>query len=346
MSRLQYFFLAAVLLSLAVCSNNAYRTYHDSREFFDVEIQLTLFDVDKATATQAFNTLWEDFEYLHAMWHPWHPGSLGRTNQLLATNREFTANLSVLPLIEKSRPLSSASNNLYNPTIGKLAELWGFQRDTAPTGPPPAAEPIQSLVAQNPTLNDIEVQGVRMKGTNPALKLDFGTLAKGLAMDRAMLTLQQLGIQHALIRAGDDVKVMGKRNDQPWQATIPDPRDTTLLASLKLYDGESVFSSSEYERYFEYKDKRYHHILDPRTGYPVENTMLVTVIHPDATTAAAATMALFVAGPSDWYTIAKRMQISHVMLIDKQGQVHLTPSMTTRIQFSRQPEQIVVSPPL
>jgi thiamine biosynthesis lipoprotein len=343
MFRLQYFFLAAVLVSLTACSNDQ-RSYHDSQEFFGVEIQLTLYAVDKATATQAFSTLWEDFEYMHVMWHPWQPGSLRRTNQLLAMNREFTANISVLPLIEKSRSLSSASNYLYNPAIGKLAELWGFHRETTPTGPPPAAEHIQSLAAQNPTLNDIELHGVRIKGKNPALKLDFGTLAKGLAMDRAMTTLQQLGIQHALIRAGDDVKVMGKRNDQPWQATIPDPRDTTLLASLKLLDGESVFSSSEYDRYFEYKGKRYHHILDPRTGYPVEDTMLVTVIHSDAATAAAATVALFVAGPSEWYTIAKRMQISHVMLIDKQGRVHMTPPMTTRIQFSKQPDQIEVSP--
>ena len=345
MFRFQYFFLAAVLLSLSACSN-ANRTYHDSRRFLGVAIKLTYYDVDKATATQAFNAVWEDFEYMHTMWHPWHSGSLGRTNQLLAMQREFTANISVLPLIEKSRPLSSASNYLYNPAIGKLAELWGFQRDTAPTGPPPAAEHIQTLVSRNPTLNDIQLHGVRMKGMNPALKLDFGTLAKGLAMDRAMNTLQQLGIQHALMRAGNDVKVMGTLNDQPWQATIPDPRDTTLLASLKLYDGESVFSSSEYDRYFEYKGRRYHHILDPRTGYPAEDTMLVTVIHSDVATAAAATTALFVAGPSGWYGIAKRMQISHVMLIDKQGRVHMTPPMTTRIQFSRQPEQIEVSPPL
>lgn len=345
MFRLQYFFLAAVLLSLAACSN-AQRTYYDSQEFFGVEIKLTLYGVDKATATQTFTTLWEDFEYMHTMWHPWQPGSLGRSNQLLAMNRDFSVNPSVLPLIEKAHPLSSASNYLYNPAIGKLADLWGFQRETVPTGPPPGVEQIRSLLAQNPTLKDIELHGIRMKGTNPALKLDFGTLAKGLAVDRAMLTLQQLGIQHALIRAGDDVKVIGKRNDQPWQVAIPDPRNTTVLANLNLFDGESVFSSSEYDRYFEYKGKRYHHILDPRTGYPVEDTMLVTVIHPDAATAAAATTALFVAGPSEWYTIAKRMQISHVMLIDKQGRVHMTPPMATRIQFSKQPDQIEVSPSL
>lgn len=341
----QYFFLAVVLMSLIACGNTQ-GTHHDSQKFFDVEIKLTLYGVDKITATQAFGTLREDFEYMHAMWHPWQPGSLGRTNTLLALNREFTANPSVLPLIEKSRSLSSASNFLYNPATGKLAELWGFHDTAVPTRPPPAAEQIQSLLSHNPTLNDIEVHGVRMKGTNPALKLDFGTFAKGLAMDRAMLTLQQLGIHHAIIDAGGDVKVMGMRNGQPWKITLPDPRDTTLLASLSLYDGESVFTSSEYDQYFNYKGRRYHRILDPRTGYPADATLLVTVIHPDAATAAAATTALFVAGPTEWYTIARRMQISHVLLIDKQGRVHLTPPMAARIQFAAQPDQIEVSPSL
>jgi len=345
MFRLKYFFLACILLYLTACSNTQ-RDYHDSKAFFGSEIHITVYGVDKATATQAFSTLWEDFEYMHTMWHPWQPGSLGRTNELLAMNREFSANPSVLPLMEKARLLSSASNYLYNPAIGKLAELWGFQRATAPTGPPPAAEQMQTLVAQNPTLNDIELHGIRMRGTNPALKLNFGTLAKGLALDRAMITLQQIGIQHALIDAGGDIKLIDKRGDQPWQATIPDPRDATTLASLDVFDGESVFTSSEYDHYFDYKGKRYHHTLDPRTGYPVDETMLVTVIHPDAATAAAATTALFVAGPLEWYAIAKRMNISHAMLIDTQGRVHMTPPMAARIRFSRQPVQIEISPAL
>lgn len=166
MFQLQYLLLF-VLLFLTGC-HHPQHDYHDSREFFGSEIHITLHETDKVTATRAYATLWEDFSYMHSMWHPWHPGSIGRTNTLLALNREFSANPSVLPLIEKARQLSSASNYFYNPTLGKLAELWGFQGDSAPTGPPPAAEQIQSLVAQNPTLDDIEINGVRMRGANPA----------------------------------------------------------------------------------------------------------------------------------------------------------------------------------
>ena len=123
-------FLCLIVICLAAC-DGASRTYKDRQQFFNNEIEITLYDVDKATATQAFATLKEDFEYMHFMWHPWKPGPLGRTNELLAMTGEFSANPSVLPLIEKSRTLSHTSNYLYNPAIGKLKTLWGFHQDTA-----------------------------------------------------------------------------------------------------------------------------------------------------------------------------------------------------------------------
>jgi thiamine biosynthesis lipoprotein len=344
MFRLQYLLLG-VLLFLTGCQHPQ-RNYHDSREFFGSEIHITLYQTDKATAQQAFAILWEDFSYLHGMWHPWQPGSLSRTNTLLALNREFSASPSVLPLIEKARQLSAASSYLYNPATGKLAELWGFQGKSAPTGPPPGAEQIQSLVAQNPTLDDIEISGVRMRGINPALKLDFGSLAKALAMERGIHTLHQIGINNAQINADSDVKVMGRDENRPWRVTITDPGDGNMLASVNIFDGESVFTSSEADHYFDYNGKRYHHILDPRTGYPANGTTQVTIIHQDAATAAAAATALFVAGPQEWYATARRMRISHVILIDNQGKIHMTPSMATRIRFSKQAVEIETSPPL
>jgi len=84
-----------------------------------------------------------------------------------------------------------------------------------------------------------------------------------------------------------------------------------------------------------YKNQRYHHILDPRTGYPAKGTASVTVIHKNAGTADAAATALFVAGPEQWQAIAKSMGIEYVMLIDDQGNIHMTKKMAERIHFSQ-----------
>jgi len=113
-----------------------------------------------------------------------------------------------------------------------------------------------------------------------------------------------------------------------------------------VFDGESVFTTKDSDHFYEYKGMRYHHVLDPRTGYPADHTLLVTVIHSDALTAAAASTALFVAGPDKWHTIANSMGITHAMLIDKQGRIHLTPTMAKRVRFYRQPDKIEISPPL
>ncbi len=338
--------LLVTTLLLAACSK-------PSREFFfimrvlDTQVELTLHDVDKATAAKAKATVQEDLNTMRFMWHPWKAGPLGRTNELLATGAEFSANPSVLPLIKKARVLSASSDNLYNPAIGKLLDLWGFHTDEQqPKGPPPSAEAIARLVRQNPQISDIVEEGVRMKSLNPAVKLDFDSLSKGVSFDREMAYLQSIGIKNARIKGRHDVKVLGRYQGKPWQIGIPHPRKRGEFAMVNLNDGESLFTASDNERYYKYNGKRYHPILDPRTGYPADKTALVAVIHPEAATADAATTALFVAGPDEWVKIAKQMNLHMVMLIDYRGIIHLTPAMAERIKWQQDVGKVVISEPI
>jgi len=98
-----------------------------------------------------------------------------------------------------------------------------------------------------------------------------------------------------------------------------------------------IFTSGDYERFFEYEGKRYHHIIDPRDGYPARGTRSVTVLHERGSTADAAATALFVAGPSRWQEIARRMGIDRVMLVDDRGQIHISLAMAQRVQFLDSP---------
>ena len=336
--------LPLLVLLLAACSRPP-AEHHDSQLVFGTLVDVTLYGVDDATARQAFRQLREDFKLMHFMWHPWKPGPLGRTNELLALQAPFSANPSILPLLEKSLPLTQASDHLYNPAIGKLLDLWGFHSDEPPTGPPPDPQAIAALVAANPRLEDIEIQGIVMRGTNPAVKLDFGAMAKGLAIDRGIAALKALGVHHAVINAGGDLKVIGRHGNRPWRVGIRHPRGEGVLAVLDVNDGEAVFTSGDYERNFVWEGKRYHHILDPRTGYPAEGTQSVTVIHPDAATADAAATALFVAGPDLWPKIARQMGIESVLLVDSEGALQATPSMHSRLKFPKPPSRLRIVDP-
>ena len=172
-----------------------------------------------------------------------------------------------------------------------------------------------------------------MLSRNPAVSLNFGAFAKGYAIALQIEGLKKLGIDNAVINAGGDLSVIGKHGERPWNIGIRHPRLDQILASIEVKDGESVFTSGDYERSYRYQGRRYHHILDPDTGYPTKDAQSVTVLHNDAGLADAAATAIFVAGSEHWQTTAKNMGTRLVLLVDANGDIHLTAAMQARIKF-------------
>jgi thiamine biosynthesis lipoprotein len=283
---------------------------------------------------------------MHADWHAWQPGRLQETNRRLATLEEFSPDPTLLPLLDKANRLSRLSDELFNPAIGKLVSLWGFHSDDRPAGPPPDNSAITALVSQRPSVTDVTLDDGRLRSSNPAVHYDLGAVAKGYAIDRGIERLRELGINNAIINAGGDLRAIGRHGDRPWHIGIRDPRGPGVLAAVELGDDESVFTSGDYERFFDHDGRRYHHIIDPRSGYPADTVTSVTVVHTDATTADAAATALFVAGPEHWHAIARRMGIRYVLLIDGTGIIHMNPAMQKRISFDTEPADIHLSTPL
>jgi len=341
-------FIALASVLLASGCQQAPQEHKQTLLVFGTLVNITLRDINDEQAQTSIEQIRHDLEYMHEVWHPWKAGSLGRTNVLLKTGGWFSANPSVLPAIKKSRELAQLTDNLFNPAIGQLIALWGYHQDEPPNGPPPSKAAIDKLLSQQPRMADIEFDGLRMRGLNPAIQLDFGAMAKGLAIDRIITYLRNQGIKNAIINAGGDLKVIGRHADRPWRIGIRHPRPTgedSVLAALDVNDGESVFTSGDYERFYDYEGRRYHHIIDPRSGYPADQTTSVTVIHNNAATADAAATALFIAGPGGWQAIAKKMQLRYVMLVDKNGQIIMTPAMAERIDLiDTQSTALIIEP--
>lgn len=330
------------LIALSAC-NNTPREYKHSSLHFGTLIDISLYDVSAEQANAAFQKLDEDFAYLHIAWSPWETGSLRRTNGLIATERSFTAGPSVLPLIEKSLVLTEKTNQLYNPAIGKLINLWQFHKHEDANIQPPSESEIRTLLSLNPQLTDLKMDGIKMRSTNKNVALNFGAFAKGYAIDLEMQQLKRMGIKNAIINTGGDLKAIGSYGARPWNIAIQHPRKETWLAQLQTRGEESVFTSGDYERYYHYQGKRYHHILDPRTGYPATGTQSVTVVHTDSGLADAAATALFVAGPDLWQEIAQQLQLKQVMLIDASGTIHITPEMKKRLVFNPEIETTIIT---
>lgn len=340
--------LIAILLCMPLavvqtgCSHAPDPVY--KREFLTLGtlVDVSLWGVDDAKAAEAVRAVETSLNKIDRQWHAWEPGELMRINAALAADETVTVDAETAAVLQQAARLAHASDHLFNPAIGRLVALWGFHNDSRPAGPPPADAAIERLVAAAPTMDTLVFDDLRIRGTNPAVQIDLGAFAKGLGVDHAIAALRALGIDNAIVNAGGGLRAIGSHGERPWRVGIRHPVDRGIIASLETHDDESVFTSGNYERYFDYEGKRYHHIIDPRSGRPAQATLSVTVILDNGAEADAASTALFVAGPDGWRDTARRLGVTQVMLIDADMNVHMTPAMADRIRFEVTPPPAII----
>ena len=152
--------------------------------------------------------------------------------------------------------------------------------------------------------------------------MDLGAIAKGYALDRAADKIRSFGIESALINAGGDIVAFGTREPgKPWRIGIQDPRNPSGIIAVAEINDRAVVTSGDYERFFMEGDKRYHHILDPQTGYPAQGVQSVTIVAPDGVTADALSTAVFVLGKRKGLDLVEAMPDVACLIVDSEGMV-------------------------
>jgi thiamine biosynthesis lipoprotein len=246
------------------------------------------------------------------------------TSEISRLNREASSapihvSRETFDILQRAKAYSARLGGLFDVTVGSLSELWGF------SGPGEAALPPDSAIeTARATLgcsalifNDADTT---VYFGRKGMKVDLGGIAKGYAVDRAAAVLRRYGIDDFIINAGGDLYVSGeKMPGEPWTVGIKHPRRTSdMLATLKIGDA-AVVTSGDYERYFIQDGRRYHHILDPRTGYPASESRSVTVIADSAEEADALATWLFVLGDGPPPSLPVR---EPVLRVDAAGALH------------------------
>lgn len=315
-------------------------------ETFDDVVDVSILRVDASEARHAMQVIERTFTDLDADLNPWSDGEMARINRLLPTGEPFTAPVAILPLIHLSQRYAEQSDNLFNPAIGKLIALWGFNVEVPEGMRPPPAHAIEQLLQANPRMSDIAVDVLTLQGHNSALRLDFSPIVQAYAIDLAIARLRELGVRHAQIKTGSDLRAIGSRGGLPWRVPIRGGDGSGVFATLNIQGDESVVTRAAHDRDWIDDGVAYHHILDPRSGRPVRDTLSVTVVHPEATVAAAAAIALFVAGPDAWHGVAKALGIQNAILVDSRGTVHLNPELHERLKIIDRKAPLKLSPPL
>jgi thiamine biosynthesis lipoprotein len=267
-------------------------------------------------------------------YYAWADGELASINAALAAGEAIDTDVRMAALLGRARSIAAASGYVFEPAVGALVELWGFHSDAGEVTEPPAADAVAAWIEAAPSIAAVAIDGGQVSGGGVGLKLDLGGIAKGYAVDLILEVLRNHGIENALVNAGGDLRVLGSRRGTAWRIGIRSPRSPDVLGVIELADGESAFTSGDYERYYERSGRRLHHILDPTTGYPAEHTQAITVLATDGTLADAAATALFVAGPDRWRDVAQALGVVAALRVDASGEFQLTDAMRDRLHIS------------
>lgn len=213
------------------------------------------------------------------------------------------------------------SEGAFDPTVAPLLDLWGFleQRYRVPA----AAEIEAVLPLVDYTRVEIDAGRGTIFLTDRAMSMDLGGIAKGYIVDRGLAELARHGVEHAFLNAGGDIGLLGPRPDgTPWIIGIRHPRDAMqIIRTIPVTGPAAVVTSGDYERFFERGGRRYHHILNPKSGYPAAGLAGVTVVAPTAMEADALSTALFVLGPAQGLALIEGLPAVEVVLITPELEV-------------------------
>lgn len=337
--------LLACALLLAACSRA--QVFHHEAYVFGTRVDVAVYGENQAEADRAAAAVLREFDRLHRAYHAWEPSELTALNAAIARGEAATVSDELAAMLKDAQAIAATGDGLFDPALGGLVALWGFHTDTfVPQRPDPAK--LQALLAAHPSMADLVLDGNRVESRNPAVQLDLGGYAKGYALDRAAAILRGRGVNNALINIGGNVMALGSKEGKPWRVGIQHPRQPGPMATVELADGEAIGTSGDYQRFFEVDGKRYPHLLDPRTGYPVDHTQAITVLIPAGAKAGtlsdAASKPIFIAGPDGWREMAKKMEIGLVLRVDRDGRVFATELLNQRLEFAGKRPAVTIVP--
>jgi len=294
---------------------------------------------DREGAQKAIEAAFIEMKRVEDLMSEWNPESeVSKINQK-AGGSAVPVSEETLGVLTRGKEVWGLSNGAFALTWAALASLWDFGQAEADVKRIPdkgRALDRAGLVDDAQLTLDGDKKTARLATKGMAIGL--GGIAKGYAIDRALEVLKTAGFANALVFAGGDIAVRGTKGDKPWLVGVQDPRAAGYFATIPVRD-EAVVSSGDYERFFEDGGKRYHHLLDPRTGYPAEGTRSVTVFGAEATFADAVATAVFVLGPDEGMKLVEAQNGYEALIVDAKNAISISSGLRDRVRVLRPPSE-------
>ena len=251
----------------------------------------------------------------------WDPNSQTSLVNYNAGIKPVKVDKELFDLIERSIKISKLTDGAFDVSYASMDRIWKF--DGSMTQMPPKETILKSVEKvgyKNIILNKEELTiYLKLKG----MKIGFGAIGKGYAADKAKELLISKGVKAGIINVSGDMNTWGKQpNDSNWMVAITNPMDDSKSYGLLPVNNSAVVTSGNYEKYVILNDKRYAHIIDPRTGYPVHGILSVTVFAPKAELADALATSVFVMGVEAGINRINQLPDIECIIVDNDGVIH------------------------
>ena len=297
--------LQLILLATSLCGCQDRALYKDTQAMMGTFVEVI--SPDKGAGDIVFKEIKRVENLLSKYKEDSEVAKLNKSGKLRVSPETFY-------ILQRAKEFWQVSGGAFDITVSPLMDLWGF---TDKEYYLPKKEEIRKALRRvgfekiifNP---DDNVVKFKLSG----MKIDLGAIAKGYAVDCAVRKLREHGIKSCLISAGGQIYALGDKFGKPWRIAIRNPRKSGLWDYLELRN-KAVATSGDYEQYFIKGDKRYSHILNPKTGYPADSGIIsTTVIADDGLTADALSTSIFVLGKEKGLNLAQRFKDVKVEIIE------------------------------
>ena len=300
---------------------------------------------DGAAAGAAVQAAFDEMARLEQIMSEWRPTS--ELSQLSDSAGGPARPLSpeLLEVLVASRRIAQDTGGAFDPTFHGVGQLWSF----APGSTPPSPEQVK---AKLPLVNWEDLELDEAKGTGrlrqPGMMLGLGAIGKGFAADKASAFLAARGFPNHVVEVGGDTYAAGTKGGKPWMVGIQRPHSRGVVGALPTRN-RAVVTSGDYQRFFEHEGKRYAHILDPRTGWPIpadRSPKSVTLVADTATDADAYCTAVAVMGVDAGMAFVEEHAGLEVLIITQDDELRLSSGLDRElVRPPSPPEQAPAQPP-
>ncbi|HEY0685998.1 MAG TPA: FAD:protein FMN transferase [Steroidobacter sp.] len=283
-------------------------------------IVVELWAADKAQGNAAIEAVLAEMRRVDQAMSTYKPTSELSIVNARAAQEPIKISAELFDLLNTSLEYSRITDGAFDVTYASVGYMYDFRKHVRPDE--------KQIAAALPGINYRHVELDRKNSTvhfaRPGVRVDLGGIGKGHAVDRGIAVLQARGIDHALVTAGGDSRIIGDRFGKPWVVGIRHPdRKDEVIARIPLEDA-ALSTSGDYERYFDENGVRYHHIIDPKTGHSASKVRSATIIGPTATRTDGLSKTAFVLGPEKAIEIYNRLDDIDAVLVTPEGKVLYT----------------------